>query len=61
MEPSKLDAARQARIDELCHLMTMCDTRDVRVCLCAELKRAIKALNDERLARLEEAFRTVAH
>lgn len=43
MNDNQLDVARQARIDELCHLMTMCDTRDVRVFLCAELKRAIHA------------------
>lgn len=56
MESTNLDAARLARIDELCHRMTMCDTRDVRVCLCAELKREIKALNDARLERLNAAL-----
>lgn len=56
METTNLDAARQARIDELCHLMTMCETRDVRVCLCADLKREVKALNDARLERLNAAL-----
>ena len=51
MDAKQLDAARQARIDELCHLMTMCETRDVRVFLCAELKRAIHADQLERERR----------
>lgn len=60
METTNLDAARQARIDELCHLMTMCETREVRVRLCAELKREIQALNDARLFRLNAAGRSLA-
>jgi hypothetical protein len=48
------DAAREAAIDELCHRMTVCETRAVRIQLCAELKREIKSLNDARLARLTE-------
>ncbi|MDR5736157.1 hypothetical protein QCE47_27985 [Caballeronia sp. LZ025] len=38
------DTARLARINELCHRMTMSDARDVRVWLCAELKREIGSL-----------------
>lgn len=56
MTSTNLDAAREARINELCHRMTVSDTRDVRVWLWAELKREIKALNDERLARLNDAL-----
>ncbi|WP_261547344.1 hypothetical protein [Burkholderia multivorans] len=41
---------------ELLHRMTMCDTRAARVWLCYQLKREIKALNDERMARLNEAL-----
>ncbi|WP_159834477.1 hypothetical protein [Burkholderia sp. 8Y] len=58
MTSTNLDAAREARINELCHRMTMSDARDVRVWLCAELKREMKALNDERLARLNDALLT---
>ncbi|HDR9834261.1 TPA: hypothetical protein QDC51_001015 [Burkholderia multivorans] len=55
-DSTSFDDVRQARIDELCHRMTMCDTRAVRVWLCHQLKREIKALNDERMARLNEAL-----
>lgn len=34
-------AARIEHINELCHRMTLADTREVRMQLCAELKRAI--------------------
>ncbi|HDR9337697.1 hypothetical protein [Burkholderia multivorans] len=39
-DSTSFDDVRQARIDELCH----------------QLKREIKALNDERMARLNEAL-----
>jgi hypothetical protein len=55
MTPNR-DSQREAHIRELCHRMTVCDARDARVWLCEELKREIKALNDERLARLNEAL-----
>ncbi|MBU9246322.1 hypothetical protein C6T69_25700 [Burkholderia multivorans] len=50
------DVMREAHIHELCHRMTMCDTRAVRVQLCAELKREIDLLNAARLERLVAAM-----
>jgi len=34
-------AGHRAHIDELCHRMTVADTRAVRMHLCSELKRAV--------------------
>ncbi|HDR9164510.1 hypothetical protein KDX06_16660 [Burkholderia vietnamiensis] len=58
---SSVDAAREAHIHELCHRMTMCDTRPVRVQLCAELKREIDLLNAGRLERLNQALASVRY
>ncbi|MBU9564121.1 hypothetical protein KTE54_25905 [Burkholderia multivorans] len=55
-DSTSFDDVRQARIDELCHRMTMCDTRAVRVQLCSELKREIDRLNAARLERLVAAM-----
>ncbi|HEJ2443643.1 hypothetical protein FEP95_04778 [Burkholderia multivorans] len=50
------DVMRQDHIHELCHRMTMCDSRAVRVQLCSELKREIDRLNAARLERLVAAM-----
>ncbi|UQP01372.1 hypothetical protein L0Z36_05410 [Burkholderia multivorans] len=55
------DVMRQDHIHELCHRMTMCDTRAVRVQLCAELKREIDLLNAGRLERLNQALASVRY
>ena len=39
--PIPLKTVQEAWINELLHRMTVCDTRAVRVQLCAELKREI--------------------
>jgi ABC-type iron transport system FetAB ATPase subunit len=56
MDSTNLDSAREARINELCHRMTTCEERAARLWICDQLKREIKALNDGRLARLNEAL-----
>ncbi|GAA7771967.1 hypothetical protein RN01_29265 [Cupriavidus sp. SHE] len=39
--PLTTEARQHAHIDELCHRMTVAESRAVRVQLCAELKQAI--------------------
>lgn len=52
--PMPSAAGHRAHIDELCHRMTVANTTDVRMQLCAEAKQAITELVNSLMSRSEK-------